>query len=502
MVKAVRLMSIFSDRGWNHMTLSLGKKTIIHTKTTVFNAVAAFLLAAALVCLFLSFATGDHAKSGEPMTFSGIDFLAGRPEGKSNGGPNPILLAGALCACLSIAFTTVWRKTAFPKIITSVSALGLLLFFWFDLVYSAKSEFTIAAGSVAMAPGYFAACGAALLAVAAHAADASIQSVNRRLAQRAALYQNRALPAGFRVRSIPEIIAQDMRKHWLVYLLILPTIIYYAVWCYGPMYGIIIAFNEFSPKKGITGSPWVGLRWLREFMRGPFAYRTIRNTLTINVLNLLIGFPLPVILALMLNEMRSIRFKRVAQTITYMPYFVSLVVVCGIIKDFAATDGLFGEIQRLMGLEPVNLLGDARYFRTVYISSEIWQRLGWDSIIFLSALSMIDQELYEAATIDGAGKMKQALHVTLPGIMPTIAILLILRVGAMMNVGYEKIILLYSGLTYETADVVSSFVYRKGILDADFSYSTAVNLFNSIVNFALVIFANRISARLTETSLW
>ncbi|NLG24273.1 MAG: sugar ABC transporter permease, partial [Clostridiales bacterium] len=232
------------------------------------------------------------------------------------------------------------------------------------------------------------------------------------------------------------------------------------------------------------------------------AWRTIRNTMMISGLNLLFGFPAPIILALMLNEMRSLRYKRVVQTITYMPYFISLVVLCGILADFTSTTGLFASIQAMLGMDPVNLLGDAKYFRSIYIGSEIWQRLGWDSIIFLSALAGIDQEQYEAATIDGAGKLRQVIHVTLPGIMPTIAILLILRIGSMMGVGYEKIILLYNGLTYETADVISSYVYRKGVIDANFSFSTAVNLFNSIINFLLVVLANKASALLTENSLW
>jgi putative aldouronate transport system permease protein len=450
----------------------------------------------------MTFVSGLHAKEAEGMVFSGIDILLGKLEGKSSGTVNPMLFAGVICAFMSAVFSAVWRHKAFPKIITSLGALCFLLLFYFDFVYSSKSEFSLAAESVTMAPGYYIACAASLLALIANAVDAAILSGRQRAAQRAAIFQNSALPEGYRARSISEIIMQDMRRHWPVYLLILPTIIYYAVWCYGPMYGIIIAFNDFSPKKGITGSTWVGLRWLREFMRSPFAYRTIRNTLTINLYNLAIGFPLPIILALMLNEMRSLKYKRVVQTITYMPYFISLIVVCGIILDFSSTDGLFGAIQRMFGREPVNLLGEARFFRTVYISSELWQRLGWDSIIFLSALSMIDQELYEAATIDGAGKLKQVWHITLPGITPTIAILLILRIGSMMNIGYEKIILLYNGLNYETSDVVSSYVYRKGIMDADFSYSTAVNLFNSIINFTLVILANRTSAKMTESSLW
>ena len=471
-------------------------------KITGLSAVAACLFVAMLACLFLMFATGLHAKGADELAFSGIDFLLGRPEGKSSGTPNPMLLTCVACSILAAAFTLMRAKRAFPKLLTSVGALALLLFFWFDLVYSAKNEFSLEAGSVQMAPGFFIACAALVLALALNIADAVLLSRKRRAAQLAAIYQNQALPENYRVHTLPEILMRDMRRHWPVYLLILPTIIYYLVWCYGPMYGIIIAFNDYSPKRGILGSSWVGLRWLRDFLRGPFAFRTIRNTLMINFYNLVIGFPLPILLALMLNEMRSVKYKRVVQTITYMPYFVSLIVVCGIILDFSSTDGLFGEFQRIIGLEPVNLLGEARFFRTVYISSELWQRLGWDSIIFLSALSTIDQELYEAATIDGASKLKQVWHVTLPGILPTIAILLILRMGAMMTIGYEKIILLYNGLNYETSDVVSSYVYRKGILDADFSFSTAVNLFNSIINFTLVILANRLSAKMTETSLW
>ena len=295
----------------------------------------------------------------------------------------------------------------------------------------------------------------------------------------------------------------DIRHNPFSYLLILPAALYVLVFGYMTYPYMVIAFKKFNYQLGIWGSQWVGLQWYRDFFRSAYAWRTIRNTLLISFYNLLFGFPAPIILALMLNEMRSIKFKRVVQTITYMPYFISLVVMCGILKDFCATTGLFGAIQQLFGVEsPVNLLGDAKYFRTVYVGSEIWQRLGWDSIIYLSALAGIDQEQYEAATIDGAGKFKQVLHVTLPGILPTISILLILRIGALMGVGYEKIILLYNGLTYETADVVSTFVYRKGIEDANFSFSTAVNLFNSVINFLLVVFANKMSAILTENSLW
>ena len=298
------------------------------------------------------------------------------------------------------------------------------------------------------------------------------------------------------------IVVNDWRKHWNLYLLILPILVYYIVWCYGPMYGILVAFKEFSPKKGIWGSTFVGLKHFKDFFNSPFAFRVIRNTIMINFWNLIFGFPLPIVFALLLNEVRNRVFKRTVQTITYMPYFISLVVICGMLVDFTASDGIFGEITKALGGTPTNMLAEPKYFRSIYVISDIWQKLGWDSIIFLSALSAINVELYEAATIDGASKLKQVFHVTLPGIMPTIAILLVLRIGAMMSLGFEKIILLYNGLTYETGDVISSYVYRKGIIENNFGFSTAVGLFNSVINFALVIFANKASAKMTETSLW
>jgi putative aldouronate transport system permease protein len=297
-------------------------------------------------------------------------------------------------------------------------------------------------------------------------------------------------------------IKQDWRRHWQLYIMVIPFVACYIVWSYGPLYGIQIAFKNFSPRKGIAGSDWVGFRNFVSFFNGAYAWRIIRNTFLINFWNLVFGFPLPIIFALMLNEIRRNSFKRVVQTITYMPYFISLVIICGILKDFTASDGVLGSIASIFGFTPTNYLGDAKYFRTVYVTSEIWQYLGWNSILFMSTLTAINPELFEAATIDGAGRLRQIWHVSLPGILPTIAILLVLRIGSMMSVGFEKIILLYNGLTYETADVISSFVYRKGILDADFGYATAVGLFNSVVNFVLLIVANNASAKLTETSLW
>jgi putative aldouronate transport system permease protein len=297
-------------------------------------------------------------------------------------------------------------------------------------------------------------------------------------------------------------IRRDWSKHWELYLLMLPVLAFYLLWAYGPMYGIIIAFKDFSPRKGILGSPWIGLEYFRNFFNGPYAWRVIRNTFLISFWNIVFGFPLPIVLALMLNELRNISFKRIVQTVTYMPYFVSLVVICGMLVDFSASDGVFGAITEVFGGEPKNLLAAPQFFRPIYVGSELWQRLGWNSIIFCAALAAINPELYEAATIDGAGKWRQVFIITLPSILPTIAILLILRVGAMMSVGFEKIILLYNGLTYETADVISSYVYRKGIIDANFSFATAIGLFNSVANFALVVTANYLSRKMTETSLF
>lgn len=298
-------------------------------------------------------------------------------------------------------------------------------------------------------------------------------------------------------------IKKDFDRNHLLYLMLLPTIVYYIVWQYAPMYGIIAAFEDFSPRRGIMGSEWIGLRNFESFFSGAYAFRVIRNTLLINLYSLIFGFPVPLLFALALNEIHNRFFKRTVQTITYMPYFISTVVLCGILVDFCGSTGVFGQLQMMLGIEsPKNLLSEPAYFRTIYVGSDIWQKMGWDSILFLSALTGVNPELYEAAQIDGAGRLKQIWHVALPALLPTIAILLVLRIGSMMNLGFEKIILMYNGLTYETGDVISSYVYRKGLIDNDFGFATAVGLFNSVINFVLVILANKASRKLTDTSLW
>jgi len=268
------------------------------------------------------------------------------------------------------------------------------------------------------------------------------------------------------------------------------------------MYGAIIAFKEFNPALGIMGSPWVGFKHFKSFFEGVYFWRLVRNTLLISVYSLIWGFPAPIILALLLNEVKNKYFKRTVQTVSYLPHFISLVVVCGIIKDFTSTDGVINDIIEFLGGERTNFLMIPEWFRPIYVGSGIWQEVGWGSIIYLAAITNIDPQLYEAATIDGASRCKQIWHITLPGIVPTIVILLILRLGGLMSVGFEKIILLYNSATMETADVISSYVYRRGLLDFDYSFSAAVGLFNSVINLILITSANRLSRKVSETSLW
>ncbi|HZG85790.1 ABC transporter permease [Paenibacillus sp.] len=305
-----------------------------------------------------------------------------------------------------------------------------------------------------------------------------------------------------RFQETAAVLGKDFKKNKLLYLLSLSGVAYYLIFKYIPMYGALIAFKEFSPTKGILGSPWVGFKHFVDFFQSYYFWRILRNTIMINVYELLFAFPAPIILALLLNEVRKTMFKRMVQTVTYLPHFVSIVVICGMLVDFSSKDGLLNTILGWFGAEPQNLLLNPDLFRTIYIGSGIWQGIGWGSIIYLAALTAIDPQLYDAATVDGANRWKQMVHVTLPGIMPTIVILLILQIGGMMNVGFEKIILLYNPQTYETADVISSFVYRRGILEANYSHSTAVGLFNATINFALLILANRVSRKVSETSLW
>lgn len=295
---------------------------------------------------------------------------------------------------------------------------------------------------------------------------------------------------------------QDFRKYRLVYLMLLPVVLYYLLFHYVPMGGIVIAFQKYVPRLGIAGSKWVGFKYFQEFFSDMYFGRLMRNTFFLNVFDILIGFPLPIILALMLNELRGRKVKTLIQTSIYMPNFVSLIVLCGLIVDFCAREGVVSDVMQFFGLQRMALLSKPEYFKTIFVVSNLWQYAGWSSIIYTAALSGINSELYDAAFVDGCGRFRRILHVTLPGLLPTIVIMLILRIGNIMTVGFEKVILLYNPLTYETADVISSYVYRRGIMEANYSYSTAVGLFNSLINFAFLFGANWLSRRLTDESLW
>ena len=293
-----------------------------------------------------------------------------------------------------------------------------------------------------------------------------------------------------------------IKKNKMVYLMILPVLIYYILFHYKPMYGIIIAFQNYRPRQGVFGSEWVGLKHFRDFFGGYYFWRLLGNTLKLSFATLLIGFPIPIILALLINELRSKKFSKLVQTITYMPHFVSMVVLCSMIRQFVGSDGFITGFFTMFGYDGSNMLSKGSLWIPIYVISNIWQGAGWGSIVYLAALTSIDSELYDAAKVDGANRWKQTIHVTIPAILPTIIIMLIMRVGQIMGVGYEKTILLYNEGIYDVADIISTYVYRMGLLNREFSFSTAVGLFNSVVNFILVILANQISKKTTQTSLW
>jgi putative aldouronate transport system permease protein len=289
-------------------------------------------------------------------------------------------------------------------------------------------------------------------------------------------------------------------KH--IYILLLPAILAYLIFHYAPMGGLIIAFQKFSVTKGIMGSTFVGLKNFEAFLSDIYFWRLLRNTLLINFWGLVFGFPMPIILALLLNEIKNDKFKKSVQTITYMPHFLSVVVVSSLVLTFVSSQGFINSMIEMFGGERIAFMSDPKYFRTIYVISDIWQQIGWNSILYISALSGIDQELYEAATIDGAGRWGKLWHITIPGILGTIMITLIMRIGRMLTLGYDKIILLYNPSIYETADVISTYVYRRGLLNADYSYSAAVGMFNSVFNFIFLMTANTFSKKATGSGLW
>jgi len=297
-------------------------------------------------------------------------------------------------------------------------------------------------------------------------------------------------------------LAQDFVRNKELYLMVIPVLIFYIMFHYAPMYGAIIAFKNYTPAQGIVNSGWVGLRHFIQFFKSPYFDTVIINTLRISLTNILLNFPAPIILALLINEMKCVRYSRIVQSITYMPHFISLVVICGMIRTFTMDTGVIVTLLSYFGFERTSLLLHKEYFVPVYVLSTVWQSMGWGSIIYLAALSGIDQGLYEAAKIDGAGKWRQTISITIPGIMPTIITMLILDVGKILNVGYEKVLLLYNDATAPVAEIISTYVYKKGLIEQSWSFSSAVGLFNSIINLILILTTNYISKKTTEVGLW
>ena len=288
-----------------------------------------------------------------------------------------------------------------------------------------------------------------------------------------------------------------------VYMLLLPAALLLFVFHYLPIYGIIIAFQDFSPFKGVLGSDWVGFKYFEQFLTDPNFWRVFKNTIVINLMQIIIGFPIPIIFAIFLNELWSNRFKKVVQTVSYLPHFISWVVAASIIVTMLSpSTGLINRAIEALGGEPVYFLAKQEYFRMIIVITAVWKELGMQSVYYIAALASIDTELYEAAKMDGAGKIKQTIHVTLPGLLPIISILLILKIGHMVTIGFEQIFLLYNPLVYDVGDVISTYTYRLGIEQTQYSLTTAIGFSQSVVNFMLVFLANKVSKKISGASLW
>ena len=291
-------------------------------------------------------------------------------------------------------------------------------------------------------------------------------------------------------------------KDWQLYSLILLPVIYLIIFKYIPMFGNVIAFRRFIPGGSIFGEEWVGFYYFEMFLSDPTFYKVFTNTLVLAFLLLVITFPAPIIFALLLNEVKNHLFKRFVQTASYLPHFFSVVVVAGMVYELLALNGPVNSLIANLGLDKINFMQLPEWFRTIFVSVDLWQGLGWGAILYLAALTGINEELYEAAKIDGANRWKQTIHITIPGILPTIVVLLILNIGNFLQIGFEKVLLLYNPLTYETADIIATYVYRVGLQSGSFSYGTAIGLFESIVGLILVLSANYVSRRMTDNSLW
>ncbi|MDD3337723.1 MAG: ABC transporter permease subunit [Lachnospiraceae bacterium] len=293
------------------------------------------------------------------------------------------------------------------------------------------------------------------------------------------------------------------KSNWQFWLIISIPLLYAIIFAYIPMGGILMAFKDYSIKKGILGSDWVGLKYFQQFLTSTSSITVIKNTLVLGFYTLIVSFPFPIILAVMLNEIRCIRFKKLMQMVTYAPYFISIVVMVGMMMQMMdLRTGIFNTILGALGFDPINFFGDVKLFRHLYVWSGLWQTIGYSSIIYIAALAGVSQELKEAAMIDGASRLKRIWHVDLPGILPTIVIMLIFSCGNIVNIGFDKVFLMQNSLNADVSEVISTFVYKVGVVNSDFGFSTAAGLFQSVVSFVLLIVVNKISKKVTDTSLW
>ncbi len=304
--------------------------------------------------------------------------------------------------------------------------------------------------------------------------------------------------------SLPQRLRKDFRVNWQLYLLILPALAAVILFRYAPLYGLQIAFRDFRPVTGIEESRWVGIKHFVSFFESYQFSRVLVNTLTISLSSLICGFPVPIIFALLLNQIQGQRAKKLLQTVTYMPHFISTVVLVGMLLVFLSPSrGLYGHLMRALGVEePANLLAKKEWFVPLYVLSGIWQNTGWDSIIYIAALSSVSVDLYEAATVDGASKFKRMLYIDIPSILPTAIILLILKTGSVLSVGFEKVFLMQNPLNLPVSETIDTYVYKQGIESARYSYSSAIGLFNTVINFVVLLTVNKISSRVSETSLF
>lgn len=295
----------------------------------------------------------------------------------------------------------------------------------------------------------------------------------------------------------------NMKYYKEYYIMLIPGILFFLIFCYGPMYGMVIAFQDYYPLKGIAESQWVGLKHFKKLFTDPFFLSVLKNTIVISIYKLLVCFPAPIILCLALNEIKNLKFKKVAQSVSYLPHFVSWVVLSGIIIEFLSpTRGPINIILQKLGMESIFFIAEPKYFRGVLVLSDMWKSIGWGSIVYLAAVTAVDPTLYEAAEIDGAGRIKKIIHITLPALAPIVTVMLIMQSGKILNDSFQQVYNLLTPSTYEVGDVISTFVYRMGIQKMQYSFTTAVDLFKNVISFALVMLTNYIARKTNDYALW